>query len=306
MMRALAVMGNVNVDLIMGPATPWPKPGTEVVLDHDDLRPGGSAGNTALAWAGLGLPFTVAAAVGGDLFGRWLASALAPRSNGWTVLPAATTLSVGLTHPDGERTFFTMRGHLPAMGWDALAPQLEGFADGLLLLCGSFLTDRLAADYPAIFAWAAERRIDLALDPGWPPQGWTDAQRERAKGWLGATRHLLINEAEALALTGTATIDSALSALTALMPDDGTAVIKAGRRGAVARQGAKTVAATAPDVRVIDTIGAGDIFNAGYLCAISRGAGLAAALDAGTALASGAISTNPRRYTLPGTVREAV
>ncbi len=199
-----------------------------------------------------------------------------------------------------------MRGHLPAMGWDALAPQLEGFADGLLLLCGSFLTDRLAADYPAIFAWAAERRIDLALDPGWPPQGWTDAQRERAKGWLGATRHLLINEAEALALTGTATIDSALSALTALMPDDGTAVIKAGRRGAVARQGAKTVAATAPDVRVIDTIGAGDIFNAGYLCAISRGAGLAAALDAGTALASGAISTNPRRYTLPGTVREAV
>lgn len=303
MMRALAVLGNVNVDLIMGPATPWPNPGTEVLLDHDDLRPGGSAGNTALAWAGLGLPFTVAAAVGDDLFGRWLAAELAPHSHDWTVMPEATTLSVGLTHPDGERTFFTMRGHLPAMGWDALAPQLEGFADGLLLLCGSFLTDRLTADYPAIFAWAADRRVDLALDPGWPPGGWTDTQRTRAKGWLGATRHLLVNEAEALALTGAADIGAALVALAALMPEGATAVIKTGARGATARQGGRTVTAQAPEVRVIDTIGAGDIFNAGYLGAIARGAGLAAALADGAALASGAISTTPRRYALAGSVR---
>jgi sugar/nucleoside kinase (ribokinase family) len=306
MMRGLAVMGNVNVDLIMGPATPWPTPGTEVLLEHDDLRPGGSAGNTALAWAGIGQPFMAAAAVGDDLFGRWLAAALAPHSRGWTVLPAATTLSVGLTHPDGERTFFTMHGHLPAMGWDALRPQLAGFTDGLLLLCGSFLTDRLTADYPAIFAWAAARRIELALDPGWPPQGWTDAQRTRAKGWLGATRHLLINEAEALALTSAASVDAALTALTALMPEGGTAVIKAGPRGAIARQGGETSHAEAPAVRVIDTIGAGDIFNAGYLSAIGRGASLSEALVAGTALASGAISTNPRRYALPDTVRGAV
>ncbi len=49
-MRPLAVIGNVNVDLILGPAEPWPKAGTEVIVDHDELRVGGQAGNTALAW----------------------------------------------------------------------------------------------------------------------------------------------------------------------------------------------------------------------------------------------------------------
>jgi sugar/nucleoside kinase (ribokinase family) len=58
--QRLAVAGNVNVDLIMGAVTPWPDPGTEVLADHHDLRPGGSAGNTALAWAGLGVEFTIA------------------------------------------------------------------------------------------------------------------------------------------------------------------------------------------------------------------------------------------------------
>ena len=39
-MRPLAVIGNVNVDLILGPAAPWPKAGTEIIVDHDELRVG--------------------------------------------------------------------------------------------------------------------------------------------------------------------------------------------------------------------------------------------------------------------------
>lgn len=304
-MRALAVMGNVNVDLIMGPAAPWPRPGTEVMLDHDDLRPGGSAGNTALAWAGLGLPCRIAASVGDDLFGQWLADAFGPMAAGWVRQPQATCLSVGLTHPDGERTFFTMRGHLPDMAWADLRPQLDGLADGLLLLSGGFLTDRLAADYPAIFAWAAERRIEVVLDPGWPPEDWGAAEKARLRDWAGAARHLLVNEAEALALTGTMRADEALAPLVAMMPPGATAVIKSGARGAQARRGAERAASAAPAVAVIDTIGAGDIFNAGYLYAVARGAGLATALDTGTALASRAISTNPRRYELPDVLRGA-
>lgn len=304
-MRALAVMGNVNVDLIMGPATPWPRPGTEVMLDHDDLRPGGSAGNTALAWAGLGLPFRIAASVGDDLFGQWLIDAYRPCSDGWVRSATGTTLSVGLTHPDGERTFFTMRGHLPEMAWDDLRPQLEGLEDGLLLLCGGFLTDRLAADYPAIFVWAADRRLDIALDPGWPPGGWGSGRREQLAAWAASARHLLINEAEAMALAGAGRAEDALAPLAALMPPGGTAVIKAGARGALALRDAKRAEAASPAVGVIDTIGAGDVFNAGYLCAIARGADLGTALATGTALASRAISTHPRRYELPVALRGA-
>ena len=74
-MRPLAVIGNVNVDLILGPAEPWPKPGTEIIVDHDELRVGGSAGNAALAWEGLGVDFQIAANVGNDQFGHWLRQA---------------------------------------------------------------------------------------------------------------------------------------------------------------------------------------------------------------------------------------
>lgn len=305
MMLPLAVLGNVNVDLIMGPVAPWPVPGTEVLLDHDDLRAGGSAGNTALAWAGLGLPFVVPASVGDDLFGRWLSDQLAPHSADWVTVPEATTLSVGLTHPDGERTFFTMGGHLPSMDWQALRPQIEHMTGGLLLLCGSFLTHRLTAAYPAIFAWAEARDIAIALDPGWPPAGWSGPERARMTGWLAHVRHLLINEAEALALTGAADTTDALTALEGMLPKGATAVIKAGPMGALARRGGVNARAAAPAVQVVDTIGAGDIFNAGYLAAVARGADLTDALTNGTALASRAISTFPRQYGLPDTTGAA-
>ncbi|HBP35221.1 MAG TPA: carbohydrate kinase family protein, partial [Raoultella ornithinolytica] len=41
----LYIAGNYNIDLIMGTLAHWPLPGTEVMLEHSALRPGGSAGN---------------------------------------------------------------------------------------------------------------------------------------------------------------------------------------------------------------------------------------------------------------------
>lgn len=295
-MRPLATVGNVNVDLIMGPTTPWPIPGTEVIVAYDDLRAGGAAGNTALAWAGLGVPFTIASNIGDDAFGRWLADAFDPHSREWAVNACRTTISVGLTHPGDERTFFTTRGHLPELRWTDAKGQLGVMRGGLLLLCGCFLMDRLTADYPALFAWAAEQGVDIALDPGWPVAGWTEAELVRVRGWLHGTLHLLTNEIEAMALSGTDSIDAALPALAALMPYGATVVIKAGARGAYGLQGTTKAHAAAPSVSVIDTIGAGDIFNAGYLLAIAEGASLPAALLSGATLASCAISTAPRVY----------
>ena len=119
-MRPLGVLGNVNVDLILGPAEPWPQPGTEVMVAHDDLRVGGAAGNMRARLAGAGRAAR-------DRRQRRIrhvrplaaSTRSEPRAARWAVETAATTVSVGITHPGGERTFFTSRGHLPLFSWAA-------------------------------------------------------------------------------------------------------------------------------------------------------------------------------------------
>ncbi|NVP57300.1 PfkB family carbohydrate kinase [Mycoplana rhizolycopersici] len=298
-MRPLAVVGNVNVDLILGPAAPWPKAGTEVIVDHDELRVGGAAGNAALAWIGIGVDFSIAANVGSDRFGGWLREEFGARADRWQVCPEGTTLSVGITHPDGERTFFTTRGHLARLGLADVLSALDGpsLAGGYLLLCGSFLTDDLSADYPEFFDWADRHGIAVALDTGWPLAGWTEANCTAARGWLSRSRIALLNEVETTTLAGITDPAAAAATVRASMREDAIVVVKRGPEGAIAiGADGVLVLRAAPAVTVIDTIGAGDVFNAGFLAALAGGETLSSCLRAGTHLASKAISTLPRSY----------
>ncbi|MDZ4093675.1 MAG: carbohydrate kinase family protein [Paracoccaceae bacterium] len=296
--RPLAVVGNVNVDLIMGPVAPWPTPGSEVITDHDALRIGGSAGNAALTWAALGQDFQIAAHTGNDQFGSWLRDALAPHSGAWPIVDCGTTLSVGLTHPDGERTFFTTRGHLARLDWPQVRKCLDWdrLAGGYLLLCGCFLMDDLARDYDALFDQAKAHGIKVALDTGWPPGGWTPQARTDALHWVSRSTCLLLNEVETTTLAGCAPPDQAAATLHASMPAGAAVVVKCGADGALAQNAGGTTRVASSAVRVMDTIGAGDVFNAAFLGGVALGLPLAACLERGTRTAAIAISTAPRRY----------
>lgn len=298
-MRPLAVIGNVNVDLILGPAAPWPKAGTEIIVDHDELRVGGQAGNSALAWQALGVDFQIAANVGNDQFGRWLREEFGSRAEKWPVCPEGTTLSVGITHPDGERTFFTTRGHLPRFSLAEVLSVLDGtkLSGGWALLTGAFLTDDLTRSYDAFFDWADGHGIAVALDTGWPMDGWTEANRAAVTKWLSRCTLALFNEIETTTLAGHSDPAEAAEKLRSGMKHGAVVVVKRGPHGALAigPDGALASAA-APCVEVVDTIGAGDVFNAAFLAALARNEPLAACLAAGTEVASRAISTRPRAY----------
>ncbi|MCB8840411.1 carbohydrate kinase family protein [Aurantimonas sp. VKM B-3413] len=300
-MRPLAVLGNVNVDLILGPVPPWPRPGTEVIVEHDDLRIGGAAGNTALAWQGLGRQHRIFANLGTDMFGTWLADGFGSQAECWPREDSATTVSVGITHPGGERTFVTSRGHLPLFSWDGLEAMLDGadLKGGILLVCGCFLTEKLTGDYHRLFEWAAAEDVEIALDTGWPLDGWTPRVREEALGWLPHCRYLLLNEIETTHLADAPTVEAAAEALLPRLRPDGVVVSKLGPRGAAARAAdGRVIDVAAPGVAVIDTIGAGDVFNAGFLASIAAGGDLRDALTFGISLASRAVSSSPRRYDL--------
>jgi len=309
-MRLLAVIGNVNVDLILGPAEPWPKPGTEIIVDHDELRVGGAAGNAALALEALGVDFDIIANTGTDEFGRWLRESFGSRAEKWPIRPEGTTLSVGITHPDGERTFFTTRGHLPRFSLADVLAALDGsrLSGGYALLCGSFLTDDLTRDYPALFDWADSHDITLALDTGWPLDGWTEANRQATRDWVSRCGCALLNEVEATTLSDLSDPVEAAREIKRHMPKGAIVVVKRGPEGAIAIDADGTfVSAAAPCVKVVDTIGAGDVFNAAFLAALADGRPLGDCLMAGTRVASRAISTLPRSYggPLPAATGEA-
>ncbi|RUW82000.1 PfkB family carbohydrate kinase [Mesorhizobium sp. M1E.F.Ca.ET.063.01.1.1] len=308
-MRPLAVIGNVNVDLIVGPVAPWPKAGTETVVDHDDLRVGGQAGNTALAWQALGIDFDIAANLGDDQFGRWLREAFGSRAEKWPVRPEGTTLSVGMTHPDGERTFFTTRGHLPRFSLDDVLAVLDGkrLSGGYALICGSFLTDDLTRDYGAFFDWAEAHHIAVALDTGWPIDGWTAKNCNATRDWLSRCELALFNEVETTTLAGLASPADAARKIRDGMRKGATVVVKRGPDGAIAiGADGQLIEVPAPRVKVVDTIGAGDVFNAAFLAALARERPLANCLSAAIRVASRAISTLPRDYGGPLLFEEAV
>lgn len=302
----ILLVGNANVDVLMGDLAPWPQPGTEVVVDRYELRVGGAAGNTGLALAALGAGAQhgseLIAAVGEDALGRWLEAELDGVMQ-LTRVPAATALTVGLTHPDGQRTFVSYMGHLHELPLTRIESALEAARPGdLLLLCGYFLMPGLRRHAPELLRRAKAKGVITALDTGWPPEGWTEQVRNELLALLPDLGVFLPNREELLGVTGlpdAGTYDAAAvrEGVTRLR-EMGLArvVVKLGGNGALyaGPEGETTFAA--PAVKVQDTVGAGDTFNAGLLVARQRGYSWTEALKPAVQAASLAIASSPRRY----------
>jgi len=297
--RPLIVIGNVNVDIIIGPSEPWPRPGTEALVDHGEVRVGGAAGNVALTWDALKVPYQVAANTGDDQFGQWLRETFPAHAANWPIAKTPTTFSVGVTHPDGERTFFTIPGHMPVLTADQVKSMIDAPAakGGIALLVGSYLTDALTADYGSLIAWLKGHDIEVALDTGWPIAGWTPDIVATTRRWVGQCNHLLLNEVEATALTGTSTVPAAIDALASMMPAAAHIVVKCGPTGAMGLYQGQRVDLPAPKITPVDTIGAGDVFDAAYLAEIAATGSFSDAIAAGIRTASRAVATLPRQYT---------
>lgn len=290
----LVILGNVNVDLIMGPLAQWPAEGEEVLVPELRWRVGGNAGNAALACHALGTHALTLTSAGDDLAGTWLRTQLPDHAVHWLGSAAPTSVTAAFSHPGSDRSFVTYLGHLQHLSWADLAPHLPPARAALL--AGAFLTPRLRQDYPALLARLNAQGTAAALDFGWPDRGFTPDIRAEILNWLPGVQHLLINELEAAHLTGLSTPQDAARHLATHLHPQGVVVVKCGPRGVVARQGGQEYAAPAPTVQVIDSVGAGDTWNAAYLHATLQGTRLEEALHAAVQVASRAISTEPRQF----------
>jgi ribokinase len=293
----LAIVGDVGVDLIMGPISGWPQPGTETLMEQSELRAGGSAGNAAFAAAYLGERALLVSAVGNDDMGEWLRNQFGSAGAALAMSDAPTTLTAGVIHDNGERTFFTTRGHLEHLTYELVRARLGPVpAPGAIaLLSGVFLTPVLRDSYPRLIADLAALGYQVALDTNWPPEGWSAALRAEVGNWIARCDHVLLNDLEVRSLADAEQLDQALERVQRMLKPGAVLVVKNGARGAIGASDGERCECAAPGATIFDTVGAGDSFNAGYLVARLNGAGLAAAVSAGCETAAAVISRFPRR-----------
>ncbi len=298
-------VGTVNVDLIMGPQAPWPTPGTEVILPDANLREGGGAGITAKALTALGIRHRMVVNIGNDLFGDWLMKQYPDLVDDWIIDSIDTALTVGITHPDGERTFFSTPGHVAQFQPLELQNKLAGMDlnNVVVLFVGTSLMPTIRPALAKIFEFVKSKGGLIALDTAWPTDGWTNGTRAEVLSWLPYTDIVLLNEAEARGfLPVEESLQSEASSLDyqsilEQMPQNSLFVTKLGKKGArVDRLGSPALIRRSADTIVKDTIGAGDSFNAGFLAAYARSQSIETCLKVAIDTARYAISSHPRSY----------
>lgn len=292
----LLIIGDICVDLILGELAEWPQRGTETLLDYHDLRAGGAAANSALAAYYLGAQPRLVSATGDDFFGQWLSQQMHKLGGQLATVAGATTVTVGLVHADSERTFLTTQGHLNQIAYDTVLAQLptDVSAGSLALLSGVFLTPALRRDYLPLIRHLQQAGYQIALDTNWPGEGWSAALRSEVLSWLAHCDHLLLNELEIKHLAQHDDVQLALGQLQTVLKPGASLVVKQGAEGAIGIQNQQQVCVPTSTVKVHDTIGAGDTFNAAYLLARLAGANLEQALQSGCLTASAIVARAKR------------
>lgn len=297
MRSRLCVIGNTNLDLVMGLLPVWPETGTETFLERSDFRAGGSAANTAIVLQALGCDSGLVSALGSDALGDLLAAGFCGPLDRIARVPGQTGVSVGVLHPGAERSFLSFNGHLEAIDLPMILAALADWPleGALVLVSGAFAMPGLLADQDALLDHLRLAGARIAIDPGWPGAGWTAASRSLVDGWVRRADHVLMNDKEIMGLTGAGRVADGLAEMADRAGGAACLVAKTGRDGALLlRRGEALCRAIAPQIDVFDTVGAGDAFNAGYLAATASGAVPAAALQAGVDVASRTIARFPR------------
>lgn len=138
-----------------------------------------------------------------------------------------------------------------------------------------FLQRGLSAHVPEVFRRMKSAGLTTSLDTNDDPDDRWDGALEAT---LPHVDILLPNERETMKIARTDEFETAVARLSERVK---TLVVKLGSRGAMAIQAGQRFVAPAIDVQVVDPVGAGDSFDAGFLDQFLRGADLQTCLAFG-------------------------
>lgn len=271
----VVAIGELNVDLILNRIQGEPQVGKEIFAEDMILTLGSSTAIFAANIACLGSKTGFVGMIGKDIFGSLVENSLSEKGVDTSMLIKSDKSSTGATiclNYNEDRANVTYQGAMDIMSFEDIDKTIFNKTKHIHL-SSVFMQSGIKRDLLEILKYAKQNNVTTSLDTQWDPNEKWDMDYEEILPYVNI---FLPNETELKFLTKSETLEEAIKKIE---PFINVCVVKRGRKGSILLQkGVEPVEIDAClNDQVVDAIGAGDSFNAGFIHAFVKGA---AAVDA--------------------------
>jgi sugar/nucleoside kinase (ribokinase family) len=280
------VIGELNVDLILNQIGKFPEMGKEVLADNMNLTLGSSSAIFASNLSTLGTSVAFAGKLGHDNFGDHIIASLKSRGVNTDSIIRSVKHSTGATivlNYGEDRAMVTYQGAMKYLG-------IQDIPDNVFLKCkhvhlsSVFLQPGLASDLVTLFKKAKSFGLTTSIDPQWDPAEKWDIGFQELLPYVDV---FMPNIKELCAITNTTNLERGLNSLKSFAK---IVVVKNGSEGAYLWDGNELLHQPPfLNREVVDSIGAGDSFDSGFIHKYLQGKSLKECLEFGAL--TGAINT---------------
>lgn len=280
-------IGELNIDLILNGIDGFAEIGKEKLASQMSLTLGSSTAIFAANLSSLGSKVGFLGKIGNDSFGQLVLDSLKERGIDSSMVIVNKDVSTGATiilNYNEDRAMVTHPGAMDFL-------TIQDISDEQLMqakhihFSSVFLQPGIRNDIHTLFARAKKLGLTTSLDTQWDPAEKWDFDYKQILPFVDI---FLPNETELLHLTGTSTISDAFEQL---QPFAQNIAVKRGNKGSMLLKKDGTILEKSSylNTSVVDAIGAGDSFNAGFIHKFVKGASLQECLDFGNL--TGALNT---------------
>jgi sugar/nucleoside kinase (ribokinase family) len=256
------VAGELNIDLIFNKIETFPETGKEVLAGQMVLTLGSSSAIFASNLSSMGSKVTFAGMIGQDIFGELVLKSLDKKGVNTRFLMKSSEFNTGATvvmNQKEERAMLTYPGAMNDFSADDISDEMLA-SSGHLHVSSIFLQPGLQKGIVALMQRAKKSGLTTSLDTQWDPE---EKWRLPLKELLPLVDVFLPNMQEFLNLSRSASLTEGIERIASML---NVLVVKDGSKGAYLWNKGHLVNRPAflnPDV--VDCIGAGDSFDAGFI-----------------------------------------
>ena len=263
-------IGDINVDIITSNIQDFPERDAQEIIDEIHISSGGCAANFAKASARLGLKTRFIGKLGKDILGDFVRKELGIENLDLKISTGTKTgVTIAITFLDHSRSFLTYPGSNSELTIEDIDFDL---IQGGYVHIASFFLQGLRNDTKRILDYAHENGILTSFDTGFDPSGWSKKDVTLVRKILSDVDIFFPNLDEARAITGCDDCDEKEDVCEQLLlmgPE--IIALKMGSKGSYICTEDERVSIPPTKLDVIDTTGAGDVFDASFIFGHSKG-----------------------------------